>query len=113
MFKALLENQSAELLELVKTGPDPGPVPSRLFAFVVIDAIEIGSPTRPRLWGNVLQRPEQVVRNEYLGFPARYFGTRPLLAACDCGGCLRFPFAIVAVIVASSASISTYRPVSE
>src|SRR6187431_2807096 len=69
-YSFFCKNQLSELLEFMKTRPDPCPVPLRGLATVVIHAIEVRAPLRTGLGRNVLQRTQQRVGNEKLRAPA-------------------------------------------
>src|SRR5262249_11346845 len=54
----------------VEARADPGPVPARGLAAIVVDAVEVGPPAGPSLRRDVAQRGEQLVGDEDLRLPA-------------------------------------------
>src|SRR5205085_8550261 len=81
VVSAILEQEIAELLELMEALADARPLPLRALSFVVIHAVEVRAPACARRRRHVLQRLEERVRNEELRAPALDRGVRGLRAA--------------------------------
>src|SRR5262245_51161307 len=71
MARRSFEHEGAELLELVEARSDPGPVPARDLAAVVVHAVEVGAPAGAGPGRHIPQRREQLVGDEELRPPAR------------------------------------------
>src|SRR5438034_744460 len=66
----LRESQLSELPVLVEALADTRPVPFRALSIVVVDAVEVGAPGRPRPGRDVRQRRQQRIRDEELRAPS-------------------------------------------